>query len=219
MEIIEKAKEIITNADLKERHSFFQLNHFIIGKEPTIQSKLWQCIREINSRIETIESYKEEILTAEENYQILYLKIEKYNEYLSKKISEYKKKVLEIKLKKLKRNYEKKDSILQKLNNKLESINEELNFFVKSFIEIEKIEKLKKFDDLKSQSEYWSAKLGNDLNLRFLLNLPTDIELCKTILSLPENSVVKKQLTNALDQIQNNIVNNQGKEVNKLMKQ
>jgi len=219
MELIEKAKEIINNADLKERHSFFQLNHFIIGKEPTIQSKLWQCIREINSRVETLESYKEEILTTEENFEILNLKIEKYNEFLNNKISDYKKKVLEIKLKKLKRNYEKKDFVLQKLNDKLNSINEELDFFVKTFMEIEKIEKIKKFDDLKSQNEYWSAKLGNDLNLRFLLNLPTDIELCKTILSLPDSSVVKKQLTNALDQIQNNIVNNQAKEVNKLMKQ
>lgn len=219
MELIEKAKEIINNADLKERHSFFQLNHFIIGKEPTIQSKLWQCIREINSRVETLESYKEEILATEENFEILNLKIEKYNEFLNNKISDYKKKVLEIKLKKLKRNYEKKDFVLQKLNDKLNSINEELDFFVKTFMEIEKIEKIKKFDDLKSQNEYWSAKLGNDLNLRFLLNLPTDIELCKTILSLPDSSVVKKQLTNALDQIQNNIVNNQAKEVNKLMKQ
>lgn len=219
MELIEKAKEIINNADLKERHSFFQLNHFIIGKEPTIQSKLWQCIREINSRVETLESYKEEILTTEENFEILNLKIEKYNEFLNNKISDYKKKVLEIKLKKLKRNYEKKDFVLQKLNDKLNSINEELDFFVKTFMEIEKIEKIKKFDDIKSQNEYWSAKLGNDLNLRFLLNLPTDIELCKTILSLPDSSVVKKQLTNALDQIQNNIVNNQAKEVNKLMKQ
>ena len=71
MELIEKAKEITNNADLKERHSFFQLNHFIIGKEPTVQAKLWQCIREITARIENIESYKEELLTAEENYEIL----------------------------------------------------------------------------------------------------------------------------------------------------
>ena len=218
MEIIEKANEIINKADLKERHSFFQLNHFIIGKEPTLQSKLWQCVREINSRVDTIESFKEEIISAEENYEILSLKIKRMEYLIEKESSDYKKKIYEIKLKKMKRNYEKKDLILKKLNDKIISITEELDYFVRTFIEIEKVEKIKKYDDVNSQIEYWSAKLGNDLNLRFLLNLPTDIELCKTILALPDSSVVKKQLTNALDQIQNNILNNQSKEINKLMK-
>lgn len=218
MEIIEKANEIINKADLKERHSFFQLNNFIIGKEPTLQSKLWQCVREINSRLDTVESFKEEITSAEENYEILLLKIKRIEYLIEKESSDYKKKIYEIKFKKMKRNYEKKDLVLKKLNSKLISITEELDYFVRTFIEIEKIEKIKKYDDINSQNEYWSAKLGNDLNLRFLLNLPTDIELCKTILALPDSSVVKKQLTNALDQIQNNILNNQSKEINKLMK-
>lgn len=218
MEIIEKANEIINKADLKERHSFFQLNNFIIGKEPTLQSKLWQCVREINSRLDTVESFKEEITSAEENYEILLLKIKRIEYLIEKESSDYKKKIYEIKFKKMKRNYEKKDLVLKKLNSKLISITEELDYFVRTFIEIEKIEKIKKYDDINSQNEYWSAKLGNDLNLRFLLNLPTDIELCKTILALPDSSVVKKQLTNALDQIQNNVLNNQSKEINKLMK-
>lgn len=218
MEIIEKANEIINKADLKERHSFFQLNNFIIGKEPTLQSKLWQCVREINSRLDTVESFKEEITSAEENYEILLLKIKRMEYLIERESSDYKKKIYEIKFKKMKRNYEKKDLVLKKLNSKLISITEELDYFVRTFIEIEKIEKIKKYDDINSQNEYWSAKLGNDLNLRFLLNLPTDIELCKTILALPDSSVVKKQLTNALDQIQNNILNNQSKEINKLMK-
>lgn len=218
MEIIEKANEIINKADLKERHSFFQLNNFIIGKEPTLQSKLWQCVREINSRLDTVESFKEEITSAEENYEILLLKIKRIEYLIERESSDYKKKIYEIKFKKMKRNYEKKDLVLKKLNSKLISITEELDYFVRTFIEIEKIEKIKKYDDINSQNEYWSAKLGNDLNLRFLLNLPTDIELCKTILALPDSSVVKKQLTNALDQIQNNVLNNQSKEINKLMK-
>lgn len=217
MELIEKAKEIINNSDLKERHSFFQLNHFIVGKEPTLQSKLWQCIREINARIETVDSYKEEILISEENYEILSLKIDRYKTLIEKELCEYKRKILKIKLKKMIRNYDRKDFVFKKINDKLKSVNEELDFFVKTFMEIEKVEKLKSFDDVESQNQYWSAKLGNDLNLRFLLNIPTDLELCKTILALPDISIVKKQLTSALDEIQNNISNNQNKEVNKLM--
>jgi len=217
MELIEKAKEIINNSDLKERHSFFQLNHFIVGKEPTLQSKLWQCTREINARIETVDSYKEEILISEENYEILSLKIDRYKTLIEKESCTYKRKILEIKLKKMIRNYDRKDFVFKKINDKLKSVNEELDFFVKTFMEIEKVEKLKSFDDVESQNQYWSAKLGNDLNLRFLLNIPTDLELCKTILALPDISIVKKQLTSALDEIQNNISNNQNKEVNKLM--
>lgn len=216
MILLEKAKEIVDNSNIKDRHSFFQLNNFIIGKEPTLQSKLWQCIREINARVETLESFEEEVLSAQENYDILNLKIEKIKADISTERCDYKRKISAIKLKKLIRNYGKKDVVLKKLNNKIKNINEELDFFVKTYLEIEKIEKLKNFDDVQSQNEYWSAKLGNDLNLRFLLNLPTDLELCKTILALPNASQVKKQLLTALEQIQNNITNNQSKELNKL---
>mgnify|MGYP003338271045 FL=1 len=38
------------------RHSMFQLKYFIVGKEPTHQSKMWRCLSEIESRNEQISS-------------------------------------------------------------------------------------------------------------------------------------------------------------------
>lgn len=216
MELILNAREILKKADLKDRHSFFQLNNFIIGKEPTIQAKLWQCAREINSRVESYDSMQEEIENVFENFEILEIKILKYKKMIEEQSCPYKKRILEIKIKKIERNVSKKDKIIESLNKKLNMISEELDFFIKTFSEIEKIEKIKKFDDIHVQNEYWSAKLGADLNLRFLLNLPTDLELCKTILALPESCNVKKQLLNALKEVQNNISNNTNKEINKL---
>ena len=219
MELIISAKNILEKVDLKDRHSFFQLNNFIIGKEPTLQSKLWQCAREINARVESYDSLKEEIENTFENFEILEIKILKSKKTIEKESCPYEKRILEIELKKLERNIDKKDSLIKKLNRKLSMVEEELNFFIRTFAEIEKVEKIKKFDDVHVQNEYWSAKLGADLNLRFLLNLPTDLELCKTILALPDSCNVKAQLLNALKEVQNNISNNNNKEVNKLEQQ
>lgn len=219
MELILNAREVLKKVDLKDRHSFFQLNNFIIGKEPTLQAKLWQCAREINARLESHDCIKEEIETAFENFEILEMRILRAKKTIEEQTCPYKKRILEIKIKKLERNLSKKDNVVEKLNKKLKMLQEELDYFVRTFLEIEKIEKIKKFDDIHAQNEYWSAKLGADLNLRFLLNLPTDLELCKTILALPDSSSVKLQLLNALKEVQNNIANNNNKEVNKLAEQ
>ena len=59
---------------------------------------------------------------------------------------------------------------------------------------------------------------GNEYFL--LKNFSTDLELCKTILALPDSFNVKSQLLNALKEVQNNISNNNNnKEVKKLEQQ
>jgi len=62
-ELISKAAHVATlqkidevlNLDPVDRHSYFQLKYFVINKEPTHQSKLWRCIREVAARKDTIE--------------------------------------------------------------------------------------------------------------------------------------------------------------------
>lgn len=34
------------------RHSYFQMQHFVLGNEPTIQGKLWQCLLELKTKKE-----------------------------------------------------------------------------------------------------------------------------------------------------------------------
>ena len=47
---------VILEQDVAQRHSYFQLKYFLIGKEPTNQAKMWQCLRELKSRKETLKS-------------------------------------------------------------------------------------------------------------------------------------------------------------------
>lgn len=208
----EEAKKILDHADLKDRHSFFQLSHFIIGKEPTIQSKLWQCVREINPRLETLKSLDLEIENYEENYKIIEIRIDILKNKIdnlvlnpNNNIDVLKAEILKIKKAKLERSISTKDINKEKLVKKKEMIEEELDFFVKTFKELEKVEKIKKWDDFNVQNDIWTAKLGTELNLRVLLNLPTDLELCKTVLSLPEGNQIKKQLVGSLKNIQTKI--------------
>jgi len=48
-DIVTEMNKVLEN-DIVNRMSFFQLQHFIVNKEPTLQSKMWQCIREIRTR-------------------------------------------------------------------------------------------------------------------------------------------------------------------------
>ncbi len=207
-----QAEKILNSVDLKDRHSYFQLAHFILGKEPTIQAKLWQCVREINPRLDTLISLEKEIETFDENFKITEIKIKiidsRINELSVNPSNEQnilKSEILKIKKKRLERFLSSKEKTKEKILKKKRMVEEELSFFVKNFNELEKVEKIKNWDDFKLQSDIWSAKLGADLNLRFLLNLPTDIELCKTVLTLPENNPVKQQLVSSLKNIQNKI--------------
>lgn len=57
----------VLEEQLVERHSYFQLKHFVVGKEPTNQSKMWRCLTELKTRKDTIEAIKEEIKRIESN--------------------------------------------------------------------------------------------------------------------------------------------------------
>ena len=54
-EIKEKISELLKN-EVVSRHSYFQLKYFLIGKEPTNQAKMWQCLRELKARQEILNS-------------------------------------------------------------------------------------------------------------------------------------------------------------------
>ena len=51
----EEIKELLKN-EVAQRHSYFQLKYFLIGKEPTYQSKMWQCLRELKTRYDSLEA-------------------------------------------------------------------------------------------------------------------------------------------------------------------
>jgi len=77
-EIMERINKILEN-ELSERHSYFQLKYFVIGKEPTLQGKMWQCIRELRSRKDSLDSTEIQNHELNDKKELIDIKIEKNN--------------------------------------------------------------------------------------------------------------------------------------------
>ncbi len=192
------SKEIqkICNLPLKERHSYFQLQYFLIGKEPTIQSRLWRCVRELKSRKETLLSMEMEIEEINDDLEIIDISLKENN---------LKKTELSIiQERKLERQKKAKQIRLLEIQEKKKVVEEECVFLIKAFNKLEESEKIKPYDDMESQKQYWNEKLAQEFNLRRQLGLPPDLELIKTILALNSDAIVKQDL---LD-----LINNESKE-------
>jgi len=185
---LDKEIEQITSHRLPERHTFFQLQYFLIGKEPTVQAKMWRCVRELKARKDTLEAIKLEIEAANDDLLLINMKIEQLDAGVSDESLEK-----QIKKRKLERKKVATNSRLKDLNNRLESVGEESEFLVKAFRTLESIEPLKPHDDLNSQKAYWNDKLTQELNLRSLFGLPLDLELMKTILALNSDAPIKQE--------------------------
>jgi hypothetical protein len=192
--------EILKNK-VVERHSYFQMKYFIVHKEPTIQAKLWQCLREIKTRFESLEAVSLEIEEGKDNLELINIKIDK----LSKKIENFKengettKRELEIELRKLGRKKIAGVKNVQKIQEKRKSLEEESRFFVEIFKSLIQTEKLKPFDDFDSQCEYWGERLQNKLNLKMLTQGNLDADLIETILALPDRIPVKENTLKSLE--------------------
>lgn len=196
--------ERITKNESKERHSYFQLQYFLIGKEPTVQAKMWRCIRELKTRKESMEALNLEIEDVNDDMELLNIEsvvpcepFDKVNENVLK-ISERKKNRKKIGL----------QHRLTSLQNRLKSLEEESAFIVKAFQSLEKVQELKPYDDLEAQKEYWNEKLSQDFNLRTLFGMPLDLELIKTILALNSDAPIKIDALNIMNSIQQKIENN-----------
>lgn len=186
-------KNILKN-EVIERHSYFQLKHFLIGKEPTIQSKLWRCIREIKIRQDSIDAINLEIEDVKDDIQLIEMEISETSPVLGERE--------EIKLRKKQRKKQNFERRLYDLTQKLKNLIEECDFLANSFSELEKIEKLKSFDDMEEQEKYWEAKLTEEWNAKSISGMPPDAELIKTILALDSTS-----------KIRNNFISNINKQI------
>ncbi len=189
----QKIENIIKN-EIVDRHSYFQLKNFLVGKEPTLQSKLWRCVREIKIRKDSIDSINLETEDVQDDIELI--EIEK-----KQTKSENCDKVAEIKARKLNRRKISLNKRLFDLNQKLKNITEECDFLANCFFELEKIEKIKNYDDPKEQEKYWNAKLTEELNTKLIFGLPPDPELIKTIYALDSNSIVKNNLISLINNI------------------
>lgn len=203
-ETYEKALAITNSHEISNRHTFYQLKHFVIGKEPTIQAKLQKCLKEIDARKESIKNMKLSMDEAEDDINLINLKIKSINK---KKIkSSLNKEYREIQIRKFER---KKTSLLDSIKSiqkKLKETEEETEFFLRTFSELEKIESLKPYDDLKSNMNFWNENFSQELKLRILLQKPMDLELVKCILSLNNEAPIKQELLQLIENARINAI-------------
>lgn len=197
MSIVKEELNEITTIPLRDGHSYFQLQYFLIGKEPTVQAKLWRCIRELKTRKETLDAINLEIEDANDDLELIDIKVSEIS---------LKEKRDEIRVRKLNRKKKQTQLRIQSLKNREISLEDECEFIIKAYRSLEKIEDLKSYDDVFSQKQYWNEKLSQDFHLRLQLGLPVDLELFKTILALNSEALVKQDALSLLQNIQKSIV-------------
>lgn len=186
--------------EINQRHSYFQLKFFVIGKEPTTQAKMWQCLKELKARKESLDAVSLEIDETKDKIDLLNIKLkkmvkEKYEDELDNQ-------ELQIKIRQIKRQIESQEKNLLNICERQRGVLEEARFFVETFRTYEKIEPLKHADDYEEQKKYWGERLANKLNLKMLTNTPLEIDLIETIISLPDDMEIKSQVLNTLKQKQ-----------------
>lgn len=197
--------------EVTSRHSYFQLKYFVINKEPTIQAKMWQCLREMKSRRDALLAIDLEIEESKDRAEMLNIQIQKaaktgWTADADAEIEEMNKKEHQIKNRRLLRKKKATAESLIQLEEKRGWMEDEARFFLETFRNLEKVEKLKPFDDLDSQKQYWGSKLSEKINLNMLLQKPLDTEMIETILALPDDIPVKKQMVNRLNTIQTQLL-------------
>jgi len=193
--------ELLDTRDVVNRHSFFQMKYFIINKEPTHQSKLWRCMRELYVRRDAIDAMLLEIEDCKDNLELLDIEAARLQSFplAENGMEELNKKEKEIKLRKLERNRKAGHAQIATLEKKLMETQEEAAFFYEAFVSLEKKGKLKPYDDLESQKEFWNEKITQEFQMRALTGQPADVDLARTTMSLMDDMPVKQHFLQALN--------------------
>jgi hypothetical protein len=214
-DLIKKMDDLLKN-DVISRHSYFQLKYFLIGKEPTNQAKMWQCLRELKLRKDNLKNLLLQIEEEKDKLELHEINLIKLNKLKDKETDEITTKELVVKQRQLNRAIEGVKNTILDLQEKQRFIEEECEFFLQTYKNIEKIEPIKNFDDIEAQKEYWGTKLLEKMNLKILLENNIDIELVETVLSLPDDIPIKQQVLNKLNALQANMLNLQNEYTKKL---
>lgn len=202
--LLSEVDNLLKNNKLSSRHTFFQLKHFVIGKELTTQAKMQKCLKEMESRVAALKSMKLSQDEAKDDIQLINLKINNLNKKKSK--NDINKQYKEIQIRKLKRKSQQFEEALSSLISKQKDTEEEIDFFLSAFKQLEQIEPYKGHDDPESNAKLWNDTFGQELQLRLLMQKPLDLELVKSILCLDNDSPVRKEMVSILDQIQHRAI-------------
>lgn len=212
-ELLNKVQKIVNQVNMPDRHTFFQIEKFIIGKEPTAQAQLWAIVRELQARLDTVEQFQKDLKDAEDNLELFDIRIERLNRAIREESIKNESNVdlnikeFEINIRKLQREKEILILSARKLNNKLKNVLEEVNYLVGGYEKIvANYGEIKPLDDEQAQKEMWNEKLLEEFNLRIILQRPLDPEFVKTVLCLHDDAPVKKQVITLVENIQKKMI-------------
>jgi hypothetical protein len=205
-DIENKLYDITEKYKLPSKHSNFQIENFIVGKEVDNNGKIWQCIRELSARKESLDALSLELQDVSDNIELNKIKIQKL-ELKNKKesnveIKQLKEKEKQIKIKKLKRNEIVLNNTDKKLNEKKLSILAETDIFIKLLEDLVNKYGYKEFDDTEAQIGYWNNKFGYELEINASLGYNLNPDLLKSIMALPKNSSIRISLENTIKERQ-----------------
>lgn len=210
--VLKKVDTILANCEIPDRHTFFQLKNFIIGKEYTVQGQLWQVVREIKSRKDSLDALDLQIANAEDDLDLIDIRKECIdNDRLtfsmhSDTVSQIRIRECEIHKRKLEREKQALQKNIDSLKAKSKYILEEVAYLVNAFDTLSQVQPMKPLDDVASQKQYWNEKLATHLNLKLLLKNPLDSEFVNTILALDDDSPVKQYMVGMLDKVQKHMI-------------
>lgn len=200
----EKVQTILQENEIPDRHTFFQLKNFVIGKECTVQGQLWQAIREMKARKESVEALELQIENAEDELELIDIKIERIQTLNQTDPFVARESVI------LKRKAEREKRTLitsiEKVKSKIKFLMEEIRFFVGAFDNLSKTQSVKPIDDIHAQKEYWNEKLQEELNIRLILKNPIDSSFVQTVLSLDDDAPVKVDMMEMLKGVQKKMI-------------
>ena len=205
-ELLRQTDEILKKVDIPDRHTYFQLEKFNIGREPTGQAQLWQIVRELQVRRDTTDAYNKDLQDAEDNLELIDIRIERLNREIREMakqdslFTDLNIQEGEITIRKLQREKEALVKSSQKVNRKLGYVLEEMDFLIKGYSKIlAQVGEIKPLDDEQAQKEMWNEKLLEEFNLRIILQRPLDAELVRTIMCLHDDAPVKQHTTKLLE--------------------
>jgi hypothetical protein len=194
-EMLQKIDEVLQKSP-ENRHSYYQLKYFVLGKEPTTQAQMWQCLKELKSRRDTIDTLIFETENLADYIELLEIQQENFTADTKENT---------IKTRKLKRHKEQLEKNMVKLTEKLKFVKQEAQFFMDAFESLQKIEPLKDYDDFEAQKEYWEMKISEEINLKILLKQPLSSDLVKTAIVLHEGSEIKNNVIGMLSEAHNRL--------------
>jgi hypothetical protein len=189
--IRDQVSSLLKDNDLADRTSLFQFQCFILGKEPTIQGKLHQCLLELNSRKNALDSIDLEISEQEDKLEMLDIDLQRKLKIVGS--DEFAEKERGILIRQVDRMKSATLLHIDKLKKQQQNIEEESTFFVSAFEQLLKREALKQWDDPEVQKEYWNEKLRQEVNLKLLLRQLPDADTMRSILCLHDDSPLKKK--------------------------